>query len=172
MCYLCPVNVKEFHSVSYCQWRPAALIKHCCICLFYFLITAIIFCPVSNSKQTRIQSTLQKHHPSLLFTDNSFSGFKIVCSNLAVTAMRLVEDWETNSGCHLCACLSVCLRPGLDGDVPHSWQVSIQQSASSADLKWALVCVWETKMWQRAVCMWQFGLVQCLCHMSGRLSWS
>ena len=111
-----------------------------------------------------------KLHPSLLFTDSSFLGFKIVCSNLAVTAMRLVEDWETNTRCHLSACLSVCLSASPDCEVPHKWQVSVQQCASSADLNQAVVsCVRETKNVQALqVCVCIYGcdnLCPCLSGM-------
>lgn len=79
-----------------------------------------------------------KLHPSLLFTDSSILGFKIVCSNLAVTAIRLVEDWETNTCCHLSACLSFCL-PAWTVRFLTSDRFPAQQSASSADLNRAFV---------------------------------
>ncbi len=86
-----------------------------------------------------------KLHPSLLFADSSSLGFKIVCSNLAVTAVRFVEDLETNTCCHLSACLPVCLSvclPGLWG----SSQVTGFHSAI------CLICWFESRCCFVCVC--------------------
>lgn len=126
-----------------------------------------------------------KLHPSLLFTDSSFLGFKIVCSNLAVTAMRLVEDWETNTCCHLSACLSDCLsvcQPGLWGSSQVTgfrsaiclvcWfesgccfvYVCVRAKCASA----ASLCVYVCAVQYVAICEHVYVCV----HMSSRLSFS
>lgn len=70
---------------------------------------AIIFCtiPNSNNRHTFKPSTKT---PSITFVYwQLILGFKIICSNLAVTVIRLVEDWEANcmlSSVRLSLCLS------------------------------------------------------------------
>lgn len=120
---LCQTNTNEISCMAPVGTVEANLIEHLKKTktnwfVLHFETIPIILSP-SHSSQTWNSVHCVKHHHSLPFTDSSFWVLKIVCSNLAATAVRLVGERDPNKCCHLCACLASCLSGCLGCVVPH-----------------------------------------------------
>lgn len=73
------------------------------------LVNHAYLIPFPAHRQTRNPACKHSQHMHHCCVATVHFGLKILCSNLAVTAMQPVKARKTNTRCHVSACLPACL---------------------------------------------------------------